>query len=149
MAERKPKTSKQVENQDLTLPIVKSSYKVSEDSCFGRMYDAATNACSMCADNEACAILNLDANRAKAEQVAKGKKFLDVATHEPTKVSVSDNVIEYMKQHLGVTYENFIKAVKEISGLTEDEELLKLIKSIKAAYPKLKFRNKEVTWCGE
>jgi hypothetical protein len=82
--ERKRKNShfKEMRNQrenktvdhDLSkpLPPIKT-----DDSCFGKEWDLATNDCQYCADNEVCGILFSKLVKAKVETIEADKIFLD------------------------------------------------------------------------
>lgn len=96
MAEKKrvPKTEKTL--IDPLKPVKDAKFNISDDDCFGRLWDPKTKECSMCADETLCSIVYQDNLKKQVKKIEEQEhKFLDqVKTIEPSYLDILEQEIK-------------------------------------------------------
>lgn len=127
---------------DLTVPLNKKEIEMSDESCFGRMWDMTSKECPQCADRDVCAILFKDSVDIRGKQIEEdlGSKFLSDADFENL---TSDNLID--KVTSGVTTSSeLIQIGMEVSNCSEVKGVTNRIKYLIQTDKKIKIENKLV-----
>lgn len=129
MATRSPKKEKSVD--DLTKPINKSAFSISDDDCFGKDYDATTTACSGCADNEVCAILYSERLKDKAKEI-QSEPYLDEADMGALS---DDDLAAWCEQNTGSSSAELVEYIMQVCKITDQVSVIERIKRFKETNP--------------
>lgn len=125
MLERIAHTKKE-HDVDLTVPVDKGKFEVSEQKCFGKLWDMRTKECPKCADNELCAILTkdrIDADASKVEDKTEAV-FLDKADF----AALTDKVVlEFVKERERTSRE-LLEFVMETANVSDVPACVEWIK---------------------
>lgn len=104
---------------DLSKPIPNIP---TNDTCFGKEWDLATNDCQYCADNEVCGILFSKLVKSKVEELEAEKTFLD-----QTDFSLI-NKKELLKGIDGMTTGHLMKYIQLATNSTDEVAIVEWIK---------------------
>lgn len=124
---REPKEKNIYSDIDLSLPVDKSKLKVSDEDCFGILWDMGSKECPLCAMNEICCIPFQDKVNKQAEEIqAKNVVFLD-----QTDFSVVDpaKLLSTIKEKSGkMTVAELVTRVKVKADTADDMAAIEWIK---------------------
>lgn len=104
---------------DLSKPIPNIK---TDDTCFGKEWDLATNDCQYCADNEVCGILFSKLVKSKVAELEAEKTFLD-----QTDFSLI-NKKELLKGIDGMTTGHLMKYIQLATHSTDEVAIVEWIK---------------------
>jgi hypothetical protein len=136
----KRKPTKAKDNTDYTVPV--TPLPLEEADCFGQMYDALSDDCSICSSRVLCMIALQDQNKRKASEIAES--YLDEVD-----LPTDAEVIARIKEMSGNWNSGeLVSWIKERGRTTDDTLVIEMVKRLKTRYPQFSIKNSIVQWIG-